>query len=274
MRWLEGTNHPVSERDNEPDTKSGIEKTWGELSITVRLIDAAEREYEVRHVEDRDEDSSALETYRDPTAVRDLSRFTDGGDYRPLRTAPNLPTGWSFETENPDELYRVVDWVYPAAVTNWNREREDALDVTHFVETADRQTGMYAEIGNIDEDALENAVAACCSDSQCLKRREWDASESEEIDVPRGDGEFPCREPCSLFVAAVREFLATERGDRENEFGDEDEPRFEQSERDADERPAFVDGTAESSVRDGDVSDPANRYRARYRRAKRFAEER
>ncbi|WP_446685168.1 hypothetical protein [Haladaptatus pallidirubidus] len=102
--------------------------------------------------------------------------------------------------------------MYPAAVTNWNREREDALDVTHFVETADRQTGMYAEIGNIDEDALENAVAACCSDSQCLKRREWDASESEEIDVPRGDGEFPCREPCSLFVAAVREFLATERG--------------------------------------------------------------
>ncbi|WP_267879597.1 DR2241 family protein [Haladaptatus cibarius] len=266
---MESASRPIS----EPQTEAEVIKTWGQLSILIRLTENGEREYEVRHVEDREKDSSALDIYRDPTVVRDLSRFTDDGDYRPLRTAPTLPTGWSFETGNPDELYRVVDWVYPATIANWNLEREDSLDVTQFEETAERQTGIYANIGNLDREALENAVVACCADSQCRKRREWDASENDEIDVPRGDGEFPCREPCSLFVAAAREFLAVEQGDAERT-----EPTFERpTGRDANERLAqlaFVDDVSDSSVRDGEVSDPANRYRARYRRAKQFTAER
>ncbi len=269
LQWVESASRPIS----EPQTEAEVIKTWGQLSILIRLTENGEREYEVRHVEDREKDSSALDIYRDPTVVRDLSRFTDDGDYRPLRTAPTLPTGWSFETGNPDELYRVVDWVYPATIANWNLEREDSLDVTQFEETAERQTGIYANIGNLDREALENAVVACCADSQCRKRREWDASENDEIDVPRGDGEFPCREPCSLFVAAAREFLAVEQGDAERT-----EPTFERpTGRDANERLAqlaFVDDVSDSSVRDGEVSDPANRYRARYRRAKQFTAER
>ncbi|SIR00259.1 sirohydrochlorin cobaltochelatase [Haladaptatus litoreus] len=267
LRWLESASRPIS----ESETETRIEKTWGQLSISIRLTDNGEREYEIRHVEDRERDTSALDIYRDPTAIRDLSRFTDDGDYRPLRTAPTLPTGWSFETANPDELYRVVDWVYPATVANWSKEREGNLDVTHFEETAERQTGIYANIENLDRKALENAVVACCADSQCCKRREWDAAENDEVEVPRGDGEFPCREPCSLFVAAAREFLAVERSDAEST-----EPTFERTtERDADERLAFVDGVETGRpVRDGEMSDPANRYRARYRRAKQFAAER
>ncbi|WP_394329565.1 hypothetical protein [Haladaptatus litoreus] len=161
--------------------------------------------------------------------------------------------------------------MYPATVANWSKEREGNLDVTHFEETAERQTGIYANIENLDRKALENAVVACCADSQCCKRREWDAAENDEVEVPRGDGEFPCREPCSLFVAAAREFLAVERSDAEST-----EPTFERTtERDADERLAFVDGVETGRpVRDGEMSDPANRYRARYRRAKQFAAER
>ncbi|WP_435153660.1 DR2241 family protein [Haladaptatus sp. DFWS20] len=271
LRWLEGTNHPVSKRGDTPELETESSRTWGDLAISVHPSDDREREYEVRHVEDREKDSSSLDTYHDPTAIRDRTRFTDDGEYRPLRTAPTLPTGWSFETENPNELYRVVDWVYPATVANWCREREDRLDVTHFDETANRQTGIYTKIGHLGRDALENAVIACCADSQCRKRREWDASEGDEIDVPRGDGEFPCREPCSFFVAAAREFLAVEQGDTETT---EVEPGFERpTEHDTVERLAFVDNAPESPVRDGEVSDPANRYRARYRRARQFAAE-
>ncbi|WP_266079789.1 DR2241 family protein [Haladaptatus caseinilyticus] len=268
LRWLEGARRPVSERYDALQTETGFSRTWGELALSVRLTEGFEREYTVRHIEDRDEDASALHTPDDPSAIRDLSRSTDDGTYRPLRTAPTLPTGWSFETNDPDDLYRVVEWVYPATVANWNEERSGNLDVTHFEETADRQTGIYAEIGALDGDALENAVVACCADSVCCKRREWDATDAEDIAVPRGDGEFPCREPCSLFVAAAREFLAVEREDAD------DGSRFERAtERGTDGKQAFVDAiVVDSSVRDGELSDSGNRYRVRYRHAKQFEE--
>ncbi len=257
LRWLERADRPVMERydalaGTEKEDETGVTRTWGQLALTVSLSDGGERRYEVRHVDDREADDADLTTYDDPAAIRDLSRFTDDGEYRPLKTAPTLPSGWSFAARDGDDLYRTVEHVYPATVANWHREREGDLDVTHFEEAAARQTGIYAEVEELDRNALERAAEACCVDSQCLKRRAWDASEGDELDAPRGDGKFPCREPCSLFVAGAREFLRLER---------EDESRRKDAE----------DG---ATVRAGDVSDPANRYRARYRRAKRIAEER
>nr|WP_227355717.1 DR2241 family protein [Haladaptatus salinisoli] len=261
LRWLENANRPVPERyDALAGTErgdGGVTRTWGQLALAVSLGDGGERRYEVRHVDDREADDAALATYHDPTAIRDLSRFTDDGEYRPLRAAPTLPTGWSFVTTSGEDLYRAVEYVYPATVANWHREREGDLDATHFEEAAARQTGIYAEVEELDRDALERAVESCCVDSQCRKRRAWDVGEGDELAVPRGDGEFPCREPCSLFVAAAREFLRAERED-ESKRGDADG----ESRRDG------------ATVRVGEVSDPANRYRARYRRAKRVADER
>ncbi|WP_458206729.1 DR2241 family protein [Haladaptatus sp. NG-SE-30] len=279
LRWLEHADQPVPERydalvetgaETDGRFRTGVTRTWGQLVLSVSLSeegDEYERRYEARHVDDHEavggrvaDDAGAdtttdadLATYDDPTAIRDLSRFTDDGTYRPLKSAPTLPSGWSFETQDGDDLYRMVEYVYPATVANWHRERESHLDVTHFDETAARQTGIYAEVEELDREVLEYATEACCVDSQCCKRREWDATEDDELDVPRGDGVFPCREPCSLFVSACREFLKVEQRD-ESKRGD-----------------AVTDGR---TVRDGEVSDPANRYRSRYRRAKRLADER
>ena len=113
-----------------------------------------------------------------------------------------------------------------------------------------------------------NLAAACCVDSQCLKRREWDEDESTELDVPRGEGEFPCREPCSLVVAAARQWAILEN----------EEPRTYELELTPSERgqiesliEAVADGRIDE-IREADVGDGANRYRARYLRAKRFAD--
>ncbi|WP_458188588.1 DR2241 family protein [Haladaptatus sp. NG-WS-4] len=238
LRWLERANRPVPERYDAlaetgtaagTESRPGISRTWGQLTIGVSLSadgDESDRRYEVRHVDDRDVNRATLTTYDHPTAIRDLSRFTDDGTYRPLKTSPTLPRGWSFTTSEGDDLYRVVEHVYPATVANWYREREGALDVTHFNEASDRQTGIYADVGELGRDVLGHAVERRCVDSQCLKRRAWDASEDDEIDVPRGDGEFPCREPCSLFVAGARERLEVERADvsRRGDADDADRP--------------------------------------------------
>ncbi len=205
---------------------------WGELVVR-SLADG----YELRHRADRTAARESLERYDEPTAVRDLVRFDDEGRYRPLAGARSLPTGWVATGLEGDGLVRALEFVYPASIQNWHRERAQRLDVSHYEATAGRQTGRYADVDELDGDALDCAATAVCGD--CVKRRVWDASEDRAIDRARGDGRIPCREPCSFFVAAAREFVRVERGE---------------SERDA----------AEGTARAGAFDDPANRYRRRY----------
>ncbi len=210
VAWLE---------NGEADTHTT--RTWGQLAITTSKTADGNRRYELRHAEDRNRDSDELDSHADPTETRDAVRFTDDGTYRPLATATTLSTGWVLSDLDAADLLQAVEFVYPATISNWYRERNGELDVTHFQEMAERQTGVYADVADLGREKLDSAVEACCVDCQCCARRTWDAADDDEITVPRGDGEFPCREPCSLFVAEVREFQKMESSDT-NESTDAD----------------------------------------------------
>ncbi|MFC7172303.1 hypothetical protein ACFQL0_00740 [Haloplanus litoreus] len=107
---------------------------------------------------------------------------------------------------------------------------------------AARQTGIYERISTLSREELIDVTGAVCGN--CAKRREWDETGDDTLPVDRGEGTLPCREPCSFLVAAAREVLV-------------DEPPDEQPP----EQPA-------ADVPPGDLTDPANRYRVRYRRAR------
>ena len=274
LRWLEGADEgDRGVRARYEDLADGVTRAWGELEITAKFGSGSdeengERAYELRHVDDADRDRDELDAYAEPRDAREIARFDERGRYRPLKTAPTLPTGWVFDDLDGDDLVRAVDFFYPATVENWRREREGDLDVTHWRETAERQTGIYGVVDELPEEAVEWAAEACCVDSQCLKRRRWDYDEATELAVERGDGEFPCREPCSLFVAAAREWALLER----------EEPRtyeFELTPSEKEQLEELVDAVADGRVdeiREADLDDGANRYRARYLRAKLFDE--
>ncbi|MDL0128686.1 DR2241 family protein [Halobacterium salinarum] len=266
LRWLEGgDDRPVPERYDALD--SGHTRHWGELAVTVTHGDAAgSRRYDVRHADDVDADTDTLATYTDPRDARELVKHDDDDGYRPLSTAPSLPHGWAFTDLDGGALVDTIDYVYPATVANWHREREGSLDVDHWADVADRQTGIYGIVSDLDEDALEWAAEACCVDSQCLKRREWDRDEDDALDVPRGDGEFPCREPCSLFVAAARKFTTLEREDTR-------EYTFELTPAEKEQIEDIIGAVADDrtdDIREADVYEGANRYRTRFLRAKRM----
>ena len=265
LRWVERADE-VGVRERYERLVAGLAREWGQLLITAGLGDDGERVYELRHTADVDVEVDDLEHHDDPLDARELATLDDDGEYRPLKTAPTLATGWVFPALDGRDLVRTVEFFYPATVANWHREREGDLDVTHFRETAERQTGIYGVVDELDVEGVENLAAACCVDSQCLKRREWDEDSSTELDVPRGDGEFPCREPCSLVVAAARQWAILEN----------EEPRTYEVELTPSERSqietlieAVADGRVDE-VREADVGDGANRYRARYLRAKRL----
>jgi len=273
LRWVErADDHPVPERHAR--LREGVGREWGQLLVRARLRGAGTaRVYEVRHVEDRDRPADGLQTHDDPHEARRLSTEDDRGRYRPLSTAPTLQRGWRLADLGPSAAVRAVDGFYPATVANWHREREGDLDVTHWRETVDRQTGIYGVVKTWDRgeghDHVEWVAEACCEDSQCLKRREWEYDADTPLAVDGGDGVFPCREPCSLVVAAARTWTRLE-AEEERTY------EFELTPSEKEQVEAIVDAVADGRVeeiREADTSEGANRYRARFLRAKRFDDE-
>lgn len=268
LHWIERADeHPVAERYDA--LADGVERTWGELSIRTTIDEDGLRSYTVTHEADADTDPSTLEAYRDPLDARELFKTDDDGRYRPLRTAPTLPTGWAFPDLDGHDLVRMVDFTYPATVQNWQREREGSLDITHWRETAERQTGIYDVLDELDAESVDWIAEACCDDSQCLRRREWEFDEDHELAADGGAGTFPCREPCSLVVAAARKWTTLEDETERTYQLDLTLSELRQIEEIID---AVADGRTDE-IREADVYDGANRYRARYLRAKRFDEE-
>ncbi|QZX98630.1 DR2241 family protein [Halobaculum rubrum] len=252
----------------------GMVTEWGQLRIEATLADAAgdatpadgSRRYDVRHVDDADHAVEELEPYDDPLEARDLSKHDDDGMYRPLKTGTNLPTGWAFHDLDWRDAVETVETLYPATVANWYREQQGRLDIDHWTDTTDRQTGIYGVVSELPREAVEWVAEAACVDSQCVKRREWQYDEGDDLAADGGAGAFPCREPCSLVVAAARRWTKLE----------EEEPReytFHLTPSEKEQIEGVIDAVADGRVggiREADVYEDANRYRTRYLRAKLF----
>ena len=268
LRWLERADErSVPERDDR--LADGCTREWGQIAVTVRLDDGRRR-YALRHADETDADPETLSTYADPHEARRLRKVDDDGDYRPLSTAPTLPGGWAFTDLDATAVVRAVDGFYPATIANWHREREGELDVTHWHDAVSRQTGIYGVVRTWDRgeghDHVNWVAEACCADSQCCKRREWGYDDETPLDVDGGDGVFPCREPCSLVIATARTWTRLE-SERPRTYA------FDLTPSEKAQIEEIVDAVADGrvdGVRDGDTSDGANRFRARFLRAKLF----
>ncbi|WP_338740490.1 DR2241 family protein [Haloplanus salilacus] len=271
LRWVERADDPLPERRTR--LADGTAREWGQLLIETRTGERGRRRYDLRHVDDADTDDDALSVHTDPHDARRIRKTDDDGRYRPLSTAPTLPHGWAFADLGPAALVRAVEGFYPATIGNWHREREGRLDVTHWTEAVARQTGIYGVVETWDRgeghEHVNWVAEACCADSECLKRREWAYDDETPLDVPGGDGVFPCREPCSLVIAAARRWTRMEaEASRTYEFDLTPSEKAQLEE--------LVDAVADGrtdEIREADTSDGANRYRTRYLRAKLFDDE-
>ncbi len=204
LRWLEKANkRPVPERYECLETGT-YDRTWGQVSVTVRLNERGERRYALTHLEDQEASLDELELHVDPLDARDIAKYTDHGEYRPLKGAPDLQTGWVFSNLNHEKLIRTIDFLYPSSVANWHRDQNNSLDITHYRDAADRHTGIYQVIENLSSEGLNTLVKECCTDSNCIKRRCWQETSEKAIPVHGGNGEIPCREPCPLFIDQAR----------------------------------------------------------------------
>lgn len=214
----------------------------------------------LHHEDDRGAEN--LEENHDPGAAREISKLTDRGEYRPLKSSPNLRRGWRLRVEDERALFVAMNYLYPAGVVHWHLHREGRLELTSYRENAARQSGIYKRVQRLSNRGVQNAARACCEDEVCLKRTLWDVDETTPLEADRGRGEIPCPEPCSVFVSFARRVRLFEREDRR----DLDAIGLSPSEKE--DLTALVAAAATGEVvmaREAEFEEPLNQRRMRYR---------
>lgn len=248
----------------------------GRIFLQVRLLRTGDGRYEIRHARDVHRSIQSLETVTpDPYAARFIAQMTSGGDHRPLKTAPNLRQGWALVDLDARALWTALDYLYPACALHWHAARTGELRVTHWRETAARQTGMYGAVKLLPPDVVRNTVRACCGDAVCLRRVAWQVDAETPLDLPSegdpaGDALVPCPEACSMFVSFARQVLVLERAPR-MELAGLGRLGVEEIEQVRDIAAQAAAGTL-GAAREGEFTEGTNTRRMRYL-ALRLAEE-
>jgi sirohydrochlorin cobaltochelatase len=163
-----------------------------------------------------------LQRYDTADAAAEIARFDDAGNFRPLKTAPNLRHGWLLLLREVADVRHAIDLFYPGRLAAFDAWKISRLPTTSFRGTLARQTGMYRVAARISDEQADDLIASFCrSDGGCLRTILWRRDENGTIPStklpsakydPRvdqtgsADAATPllCQEICNLLVAEAR----------------------------------------------------------------------
>jgi sirohydrochlorin cobaltochelatase len=187
-----------------------------------------------------DESLDRLQTYREPEDAIEIARYDDAGNYRPLKTAPNLRHGWLLQLATIDQLGHALDYFYPGRLAVFSAWKTGRLNTTSLRETLNRQSGMYRVAAKISDAQINDVIAGLCrSDGGCLRTILWKRDQNGAISStklptekfdPSYDQAAPsespasstpataamaavpllCQEPCNLLVGECRKVVKAE----------------------------------------------------------------
>jgi hypothetical protein len=143
--------------------------------------------------------------------LRALTQFTAAGAFRPLKSAPNLKRGWQAQLNSDDELWLAVNTLYPGALADWFAAQQAHPPITSYRDFTARQTGMYRITAALPDEPACAAVAACCHEDSCWKRRLWTVDGLSSDDASR-KSVIPCLEPCAVMLEFARKVARWEQG--------------------------------------------------------------
>jgi len=185
--------------------------------------------FQLFHSEDRalveEPGHGGLAIHRDPEVAREISTFSEEGDYRFTKGQANLRRGWLLLLGSTLDVQRALDLFYPAALGILAARQAGTLQVENLRDKLNRQTGMYRFARNISDGGAQRLVQEVCGPAhQCAKRILWqldggiplEDSEASRFNGVLGDlpeaQAFPllCREACNHFVAECRKVSKAE----------------------------------------------------------------
>jgi sirohydrochlorin cobaltochelatase len=161
--------------------------------------------FEIRHEADADVPGHVLRQAHSLADLREWIRLDEAGKFRPLRAAPTLRRGWIYQAANLKELHAALDYLYPSELANWLLWKAGQLPITPWPETAQRQTGRFRIVRELDEPAVKQLVRDYCQPG-CQKKRLWSPA-GEEIKTSSGQLPLLCPEACNFLIGKAREKL-------------------------------------------------------------------
>ncbi len=194
-------------------------RSIGQISIEAR----DEGTFTLAHHEDASRKDLVPHAQVDDAA--ELARYDDAGNYRPLKTAPNLRHGWRLILPDRSALGVALNLFYPGRLAAFLAWETGALVTTPLRATFDRQTGMYRSAARIsDEDANTLVGDFCRSDGGCLRTILWNRDREKTIastllppekfdpaydqtGLDRPMIPLLCQEACNLLVADARKIV-------------------------------------------------------------------
>jgi sirohydrochlorin cobaltochelatase len=182
-----------------------------------------------------DDTRNDLQTCRNAEEAIEIAKYDDAGNYRPLKTAPNLRHGWRLRLQTLEELRRALDYFYPGRLAVFAGWKTGQLRTTNLRDTLDRQSGMYRVAAKISDAQIDETVADFCrSDGGCLRTILWKRDQlgtvsSTKLPNEKFDPTFDqtkarerpgsttpatvpllCQEACNLLVAECRKVVKGE----------------------------------------------------------------
>jgi hypothetical protein len=260
-RSSDGPPDNVAAASREAFARWVDEAPEGRVFGQVLLRALPEGGYELRHVEDAGVPREGLDLHDDPRSAREISKLTERGEYRPLKSAPNLRRGWALLALDVAALAVAMNYLYPAGVVHWHLHREGELEITDYRQNAARQSGIYKRVQRLSDGGVQDAARACCEDAVCLKKTLWNVDAGTPLEMDRGDGQIPCPEPCSVFVSFARRVRLFEREERNLTPG-------ELTPSEKEDLATLVEAAATGSVgfaREAEFEESLNERRMRYR---------
>jgi hypothetical protein len=161
-----------------------------------------------------DETREDLQTFRTVEDAIELAKYDDAGNYRPLKTAPNLRHGWRLELDTLEELRRALDYFCPGRLAVFAAWKTGQLRTTNLRDTLGRQSGMYRVAAKISDPQIDDLVANFCrSDGGCLRTILWKRDHrgtvsskklpKEKFDPAQDQAETSARPGSSAFAKAT-----------------------------------------------------------------------
>jgi sirohydrochlorin cobaltochelatase len=184
-----------------------------------------------------DDARNDLQTCRNAEEAVEIAKFDDAGNYRPLKTAPNLRRGWRLTLKTLEELKRALDHFYPGRLAVFAAWKTGQLRTTNLRDTLDRQSGMYRVAAKISDAQLDDVVGDFCrSNGSCLRTILWKRDQPGTVSSPKLPNEkfdpafdqakalgrpgsstpatatipLLCQEACNLLVAECRKVVKGE----------------------------------------------------------------
>jgi sirohydrochlorin cobaltochelatase len=177
-----------------------------------------------------DEARNDLQTCRNAEEAIEIAKYDDAGNYRALKTAPNLRHGWRMELRTWEELKRALDYFYPGRLAVFRAWKSGQLRTTNLRDTLDRQSGLYRAAAKISDAQIDETVGDFCrSDGGCLRTILWKRDQlgtvsstklpNEKFDQTKALGRpgsstpatvtipLLCQEACNLLVAECRKVV-------------------------------------------------------------------